>query len=292
MISVITDTNGTCGAVVFWTLQGHVHILDLRSVLEEAGLGDLVPQAPSNAEALRRSADAAARGKSVLIRSVQRGRWEAFAQNVSADADEDGGARLRLTSLALGGTDLDDVGPDGAEGWRVRSTDGLAGQAFAESVSNGFQFHADHLDASDVSSWLIRCAKAVGAVALRKAGGFYFVPADALPKWRQVVAALKLCSRCDVHEIPAQRSEECVQSVLSALREEADQAMRDAEEYLEGDVKSSRGVATQRDKIAALKAKLKRYASLLGAGLEDIEARTEDVDAAFVMALMVMERPA
>jgi len=160
-------------------------------------------------------------------------------------------------------------------------------QDLADAILASARAQEGVLTAMDVSSWLLWVLRHhVQAVSLRERGGFYFVPRDRLPVWRQVVAVVRACSGHRLFEIPAMRTEEAVEAILTAIRDEAAERMAEMEAYLAGEV-STRGLNSWERRLGELQEKLAHYAELLGVALPDLDAKAITLKGAVQAARIV-----
>lgn len=273
---VTPDAASVAGAIVWWELSGAVDLDDFVEVLQARGFPEKdFPSAPGVEAIAQRALQGAVKTKRQLVRPLrERGRWDLIEESVGTDAAE---------SVELGYTPLLRVEALDDGQIRVTPRDPTTGEALAEIVRASIRFHEKTLTAADISLWLLAAARRLDAVSLRERGGFYFIPAPQLPAWMAARDALRDVSAHQIREMPAMRTEEAVEAVLSGLRTEACAKMAAFEEYLKGDV-STRGLnAAERD-LGFLAEKVSRYSELLGVSLTDLSTRHEALSGAVVAA--------
>jgi hypothetical protein len=282
------------GAVVWWELSGMLSGADLADELLARGFSANDPAvlnviAPSPEVALYRAAAQALRGRKHLLRTISRGSWEAFEEQIVRDADGD--ERLEVTSIARGGVRRS----AGSEPQPfVKSTHPELGPAFAELTLAAYGLHRRVWHTSDVGGWMIYVANqaAVSAVALRSSGGFYFVPRSALARWRAMAEAVQAVSSNVLRELPAMKTEQCAQAVIAAVQREAAQGLSEVQSYLSGEVTSKRGIASAESRIADALAKIQRYADLFGGDFGALRAQAEELQAGCAIAMLAAQAAA
>lgn len=260
------------GAIVWWDLSGEVDIMDLDDAWSEIeGAPELLPAVPSTMACAKRAADKAVRSRRELVRPLTRGAWDFQIESVvisqPGEAQE---AEILQYETAVKIRVDDKTASFVAVGDQDRfATEEHA--AICEIIRHNFEHYRGVLTATDVSTWLLMLlSRHVHAVSLRNRGGMYFVPVDQLPFWKKIVGVLRTVSNHELHEIPAMRSEETVEAVLSSVRREAEEAMAEMEKYLAGDL-STKGLNSTERRATEVQAKVAKYAKLLGEEMPDLE---------------------
>lgn len=269
---VAVEPGSAAGALVYWSLSGAVELLDLEECLAAEGLdGAFVPAPPSKDVALYRAAQDQVRTKRDLVRPL--GAKRQGYVFVSETPVEGSDKHLEYVERVV----CTVVRPkDGAAAVQVRAVT-PGDQPLADAILANAHAAEGILLANDISSWLLWVLrKHVQAVSLRERGGFYFVPRDRLETWQQVARVVRACSAHQLYEIPAMRTEEAVEAILTAVRNEAADCMREMEGYLEGEV-STRGLNSWERRLAELQSKLKHYSELLGVALPDLDGKAENL---------------
>jgi len=260
------------GALVWWELQGCVRQEDLAEALELQGLpASWAPGAPRMETVAQRAASSLVQHKRQMLRPLGgRGNYDFVTEEVR-EVVENGRASPKLAYYA--NVRVLVVG-DGEEKSIAVEPSTAADMELARNIASAVQHFTGLLTATDVSTWLLWVLdRHVDAVSLRQRGGFYFVPVgEPLNTWRRVARCLTTCSSHICSSMSAVRSEDAVQAILRAVREEADVKLAALEEYLDGDV-STRGINAWGRDMATLQAKTTRYATLLGLELPEITNR-------------------
>lgn len=277
----------TAGAISYWALSGEVSLTGLREALEFEGVGaGLLPTSITSADALGRAAKDACRDSRQLIRPLSRGAW-AFIQEtvVSGDANEPEldhrqllTGRVKLVEQA-DGSKLEQLDIQVSKG--VERTEAL--DQLIDEIRAGAERQKDLLSANDVSYWLVYVAKHLHAVSLRDRGGVYFVPRDVFPTWRLISRVLSEMTAHKVFEIPAVKTEEAVEAILTAVRTQVQAKFEELEGYLAEGV-STRGLNSWERQMLETKDFLARYVALLGQALPDLSTRLDNLTGAIVAA--------
>jgi len=265
---VATLDASTAGILVYWNLSGNVDSKDVEDALRAEGLDpeEWLPTPPTNEEVLKRAAEATTDGKRQMVRPLQkRGEFAIVTEKVVRN-EKTGKDQLRYEHNVL-----------------IREEDGRVrvlpvreddiGQA--NMVVANVKLYTGLLMTTDISKWLMHVLeRKVKAVGLRERGGFYFIPRDEMADWQRIVRVIRTCSHHKLFEIPAMKTDEAVEAILTSLRAEAAETMRRAEEYLAGEV-SNKGLNSWEKKLAAVQEKAKHYADLLGVALPDLVDKSE-----------------
>lgn len=279
---IATDSSGTCGAIVWWTLKGVLRHDALKEALEDAGSPAVPPEEPSDLVALRSACVEVARVHRLEVRNVGRGEWALVRD---PDVDEAAG-KLEYDLIATAR-----VAPSPSVPIEVKSSD----IGIENELGAAFLKARGELSQAELSAWLCSKLERLGAVALRERGGIYFVPSDVTGKWQRVVKALGACGQQGLHNVPAMRSADAVESIMAALASEAESAVEALMAELAlplDDALGLRALATRQKQTEALMAKLERYENLLGKALPHITAKVDAARAAVVTAQSLAEQAA
>lgn len=277
---IVVPDGSVTGAIVWWELSGGIDLEDFREKLAAVGFTEeWLPKAPSIEVAALRALQGRVKTKRQLVRPLRRrGAWDFVEESVTTS--EDGDPTLDYEALLRL-----EVASDAS----VTITPFTqVGGVLAEELSNAMAFFTRTLVAADVSEWLLMVARRLDAVSLRERGGFYFIPNTSMDLWASVKDCLRVVSDNQLREMPAMRTEEAVEAVLSGLRAEAAAKMAAFETYLAGET-STRGLnALERD-LAAVGAKVARYTSALGVSLADLETRQAVIEGAAAAARLSVQ---
>jgi len=260
---VVALDQGTkeAGAIVWWRMSGDTARADLLAAYQAAGLdekeiwGDVGP-----GTALRRAMGALAEKRRLVRPLEKRGRWALVSETV-VDGEM---THATMATVSLGDNDhpqMTPVIPD-----------------LLQTVLDGFDYYTRVWTTDDVASWLTyRALSSCNAVTLRDTGGVYFIPRTTLDLWRRVVGALRSCSGARVFEVPALASDEAVASILDAVEREATSAAAAMEdELMEADL-GARALRNRAETCAAVARKVQSYEALLGAKLDVLRDRLENL---------------
>jgi hypothetical protein len=126
-------------------------------------------------------------------------------------------------------------------------------------------------------------AKQLHAVGLRDRGGVYFVPRDVLPTWRKIARVLADETGHKVFEIPAVKTDEAVEAILTAVRQHVRARFAEAEEYLQGKL-SNKGLNALERTLDETRDYVQHYVDLLGQALPELAEKLESIKGALVAA--------
>jgi hypothetical protein len=273
----------TAGAISYWSLEGEVCLATLRDSLAIEGLEErLLPTGPTLADSLARGARESCADSRQLIRPLARGAW-AFVQESVVDGDTVTHEQLlvgRVKSVeAPDGSKEQVIDIQLARGMEM--TDEL--EVLIERIKSATERQKGILSANDMSWWLVYVAKQLHAVSLRDRGGVYFVPRDVLPVWRKITRTLSEETAHKIFEIPAVKTDEAVEAILTAVRSFVAGKFKEAEEYLAGGV-STRGLNALERSLDETHDYVDHYVGLLGTALPDLIDKLENVKGAMVAA--------
>lgn len=269
----------SAGLMVWWELSGNVALEDLYEALEQSGFPESArPVPPSMEIALSRAVASALTSKRQLLRPLsRRGSWEVVLEQVASIELADGSKteRCSYSSRLRGSVERSGRG----DGSPVPLLDGPDEDLKRQTLEK-LPYYQKVLTPDDFSSWLLTRANALAAVTLRVRGGFYFVPRDRVEGWKRVVDVVRACSDHRMNEIPAMRTDEAIEAIITSVRAEALRSVEALEEYLKQDEVSTRGLNSAERQAAATREKLGHYCGLLGRSVPDLEARIEKLSGA------------
>lgn len=282
----------TAGALVYWGLSGHVDMQDLEDALTRRQLDPekWLPPNPSKEEVLKRAAEASLPGgRRQMVRPLpKRGDFLIVTEQV---IEVDGKQRLRYehnVSIVLQ-KDQDTKRVVILPFSSASEATAEQNRELAQAVARNVTLFEGLYTTTDISTWLVNLLeKEVRAVGLRDRGGFYFVPRDRLDIWRTIVGVVREVSGHKMFEIPAMRSDEAVEAILTAVRSESETKMAELEAYLAGDI-STRGLNSWDAKLAELQGKVSHYADLLGVALPDLTSKAQTLLGALQAARIMKE---
>ena len=269
-IITIEDANARlAGLVTYWTCHGEVRRELLQDAFTAAGLpADALPAMPRPATLLARAVkDLEERHR--LVRHLGDGRY-AIVQEHTEEA--------RYTTLAT----IDIEG----DGWAINPHDSVLYDQMAEHVAR----QRSVLQATDISGWLVDSAVTRQAVALRASGGVYFLPRGNLDAWRKLTTALGAAQAATVFAIPAVRSDDAVEAVLAALKDDVEAAVA----ITRGDLSDvgPRALKTRRKQAEALAEKVAHYEQVLDAAQPSLRASIAQLQAEVSAAILLAEQDA
>lgn len=278
VIAVPGMTQDTVGCVTFWRLEGTIRRQDLELLWLAAGLlPEHLPPATSPASALARAVREQA-SKALFPRPLGRGEGWAFVREYPGEEVPEYSVSTRVV-LVDGQPQVQDRTT--AAGWLTDESGRLQ-----QEIARSYSAHLGTLSGTDVSTWLVARAQALGAVALRDTGGIYFIPRQNVASWQAVTTVLRSCSSHHVAEIPALRSDEAVEAVMDAVVQEVNRASVQAGEDLCNHDLGSRALESRVKAMSDLATKVERYGDLLGRGVTEITDRLDALRAQLAEAAM------
>jgi len=268
----VSDGNETHGSAVWWSLAGKMSLSAIANALATEGANVSAPDEPTALVALREACANVARIHGCKALNVRRGEWA-----IVRDADLNAGATevtypVESTACVIPGG-VDAAGP------------------FATEIYAAFSVAKGEISASALGDWLCAQLDRLGATALRDRGGVYFVPSDSVPRWMQIKRAMRALGQ-NIQGMPVMRSEEAVESILSAITAETESAIGEIDAALAAtgdDAPGKRALATKERHTAEMLTKIDRYANLLGVNLESLKDQTRRARGALASAIMAAD---
>ena len=259
-----------CGQIVYWSLSGNVSIEALQRGLDNAGSLALLPEEPSPKVAIHRAMDAVAVAHKADTQSRRRGEW-VIVGGATEEIDGDGKS-LVYPILAEAHVEGQDA--------IVNSSD----SAYYHEIHQAYREAQHSLAPSDIGAWLCTKVVGLGGIALRASGGFYFIPKDAISKWEKVARALKEVSAHRLQSIPAMRTEDAVDAILTALTRDTEDACQAISDSIREGKLGARALETKETDTKALLDRIGKYETLLGVKLEALREGMEATKVAIVTA--------
>lgn len=275
---VVPDHAGRCGSITWWRLSGTLNYDALEEAWLAAGLepGEL-PSPPSDADALKRAL-MPLRGPRTLLRTLPQG--AGFAVVDESFVDNDGDVDPEYTVRFKTWIDYDAL--------ELRFEPELDVEQ-VQAIADRFAAARRELDATDLSSWLVRRVNKHDSVALRDTGGIYFVPEHRAKDWSAFADVMHKVSASRVHEIPALRSDRAVEAVMAAVIADAEASIAALTKRIESSDITERGLRSQAARCGQIADKLRTYEELLGVRMNDMRKVVEETDAHIAALLIAQE---
>lgn len=286
-VIAVNEDSKACGLIAMWTLSGVVNIDQLASLCTSIGIkNDLLPTAPSELVALKRALKDLYPKDEIVPLPKTRGYvvGETRFRTVEDSEKPDAYIFNRLKVWLDSGDVLKvTVAEDGSNMTAADQS------AIKRAIWAEYQRKQMEVDASDLSTWLVKVVDDLDAVRLRDSGGIYFVPQHAVNGYRALANAVESCGKSRLFEIPAMRSDKAVETVLAALTEELDsEVVRMDRQLSEGEL-GARALRSRRESIKDMMSKVGRYEKLLGTKLTAITEAVEAMNARIVEAILATD---
>ena len=274
-----------CGAISFWQLHGNVTRQALALALVQCGVNFCeAPDEPSAVVALHRAVEAVAKEIGGDAHSTKHGHWAI----VGAPHEQTGAVGEQIVYDVKASAEIvREYTGKGAKRELLSETLRVEGQG-CERIREAFDIAKGVITGNDISGWLCKRLEKLGAVALRESGGFYFLPQDACAKWEQIKRAVHAASSHKIHGVPALRSKDAVDAILSAIETETRKECDQIGEEIAGNV-GKRALETREKRTTELLERIARYEELLGVKLEALRDATKATRAAVATTLLGLE---
>lgn len=285
--TIKVDGSGEDGCMVWWD-PARLPVSGLKDALDSVGLTNLLPKASTVPAALRETlssfieaANVKVRGKPIAINPLAEDvkGFEAVRQDrgsvenvhdfvMSVVLDE---TTQRVQIAKHNPQYLPQVSAIQAK--------------LEDKMTEVFRDHLDFYPTTMVSGCLSRVVQALGGVLCRRAGGVYFLPEASLQRFEPLANSIdKLGSvAITITKFQLRPGERSYELVVKSIRDEVSDALIEIEEGLKelGTKKQrSDGEATRLATLAALRAKVTKYETLLGVALTDCHTAVQSVEQA------------
>jgi hypothetical protein len=283
IIAINTDEHiqkSACGLITMWSCSGEVTVDALASALKAAESSALPPEPPSALVALNRAVKNVAKELGHLdVHHKGRGEWAIVGDGVEVEiAGEIGKKALSYPINCIAKVEK---GQDGAEDVLT-----IEGQG-ADKIRAAYAYAKGQLAPADIGNWLCEKVAKLGGVALRDRGGVYFVPRGTpTVKWNKIAAALKKCSRHNVHVIYSMKSADAIEAILSALTADTLEQCKKVDEGIA--TLGDKGLKNREVETAELFGRIDLYEGLLGQKLDDLRSAVERTRAAIATARLAL----
>jgi len=253
IIAIDSKNEDLAGAIVYWRLSGEVNGDFLNTALQASGLDDAdLVNLPTPRRALRRALLDLC-GPDTFMRTGKFGDGGFYlVRQLSGEGDGPSfeiGLRATLPTTGVPKFEADEE--HGAQ-WDTAA------------ILKNYWHHIDHVDTTDVSSWLIKQMSRCDGIAMRDTGGVYFIPRHQIDEWRRRADALHAHTACKVYMVPAMNSEEALDAILQALIDECDSFTNALQEAIVADELGPRALESKSAAAKDMLEKLSRYEELLG----------------------------
>lgn len=265
-----------CGVITFWRISGAASYQKLCNAWLAAGLNDaLLPELPTPASALR-AAVYEQRDARTLARPTKARSWVIKSERVTDEGED-----------TLYSTDLyAEVSESGF------LTVKPAWHPLAETIRADYTHNLRELSGNIISAWLVELVERCAGITLKDTGGVYFIPQASKAQWAGYVKALEEATSNAVFAIPAMHSEQALRAITEALSSEANEAIdKIATELAAGDL-GIRALETRRVACLAAGQKLQQYSHLLGASLNGLRTKLEDIEVQVIQASLMAQAAA
>ncbi len=277
--TLVEEATASAGAATYWELHGDLALDKLKEGWEVAGLSEeWLPEKPSAEVAFRRAMLELAGGDIEVEMVDSTGEW------LLSSREEIDGLPVR-TPLAK--WKLDNGAPVQTFG---------ADSMLHEVLVLTFEGEKQRVTSTDVSKWLRWMVEdLLDGVALRSAGGFYYVPPMHTELMRRVKHLVRSASAHTVHLLPMLKNEDAVESILHNLEQSSADSVKRLMKVLEENADGNgplgyRRLKTLAGEAEAMKAKMDRYAKMLGAAVPKIADTIETLSAGLFAASSKAER--
>ncbi len=173
-----------------------------------------------------------------------------------------------------------------------------AGAALVGEIRARWDVVRHELTVAELSRWLTGLATGYASgVALRRRGGFYYVPPAHAMAWDEVVDVVAASGGSEVHQIPAVTIHGAAAAIAAALQDEVTRtcdAIQDGLDDLKGSNPGAvaRSLARRKRQAADMGAKLGSYAAILGDTVTRLQDAVTDAHAAAATAELALMRTA
>ncbi len=280
-ITVLKENVENAGLIVWWTLQGPVHLskLNKAAAQEEEFNSDLLPNPVTPSVALHRAMDGIlSAGYKYRLTDDKTG-WAIYTETKIEKDKKKGWEQLADCVVTLDENNKPTFDPPDFD--KVVQLKILADMALAVKT----------FLAVDISSWLVSIAKLYMATSVRDHGAIYFVPANNVKQWDCVARVIKAASedRYRVTGLVAMHGTDVVEDIISGLANEVELTRSRIIKIIEKGNVGVDGLRSRSIELSDLQDKMEFYENLLDRKLEDIRVGLVTVMADVSRSIMAIE---
>lgn len=288
VVAVHGDAIQEAGTITFWRMSGDTDGAKLEAAWTAAGLDpDDLPSLPTDTVACRRAVYEQ-RGPATIVRPLRRrddpDGWALISETTDKTIHHT--PELHVLPNKIGQLKFET--PDGDE--VIPSPPGVnrgSVHDIAREIADSYDRHLSTLNSNDMSTWLVKAVRDLDALGLKDTGGVYFVARQFVPQWERITKVVREATPHEVLLIPAMRTDEAVETILSSLQAEAEaEAQSMFDEIAEGSL-GGRALRNRADKCAALQRKVQQYERLCGRALPGLTDRLTELSGSLAAARMV-----
>lgn len=272
----------TMGIITSWSPNGEANLEPIMDVCRAIGFEHLAPRPRTLKDALRAALTGKFSKKNRRVAPAGKG-YEVLIENPVAD-------EVRVTQEHVVSCWIEIEGED-----QFVVTD------VPEFTVDGETFTAD-----DLASWvdaakkrvdgtaLGECLSAIGAalngVAIRDAGGGYWLPSGSIGRWTALVEGLNAAGRpMRMRVWDTASSPRSIESTIDSIRSLVDRKCDEILGAVESGDLGVRALTTKTEEAINLVAQLGEYESALGTGLENLRVKVLGIQTATVQATMLAQ---
>lgn len=260
LVVVREDAEGEAGRIVTWT--GHaVSAEKLTEAWAAESLGENRPMPASTVVAFSRAVKEL-QDKQVLVRAAGE-QQEGYC--IVEERRTTGAARLAHRVVCRFWLNGAGIQFEAIEGNPVEV------EHYRRTVEAEYARAADVVEATDVTSWLVKEVRRLGGWAIRESGGIYFVPQRATQRIEALKRALKSCG-VTVRAIPAMRNTDAVLLALDGLAERTTRQLGKLRDEANNSDSAKNVVKNRLETLDAMDAFAREQESNLGLKLDAMRA--------------------
>jgi hypothetical protein len=278
-----SKTVNLSGGFVFWTLSGNTDHTIMSAGFSQLNLSRFCPEKNTEGGALKAALIKTFGGRNIDVKSIQRGKGYGVAQYDGTRVGDGRYAPLFDVMLPKGSTKIDFLSPETGEAIENEP-------ANANEARKRFWRELDCIPLNKLASSLVRVVKHLGGIPLRDNGGVYWLPEDSLKVWDGLSLVLKHSSESNktnkLYRVQTNIDPKGVEAIMDALTRTTLGELKTLEDDIKGGSIGKRAMESRREKASKLQDRVKRYATILGTTLTDLEDACDDTDQAAAMAIL------
>lgn len=287
---VVLDTTEGTGAVVFWSFHGPTDYVELAMAWEDQDLPERELMNPTTPAGALRAADSDTRKylpRGYFVRSIDKLTFIVVKESTT-DADDDSVFHEEYEPSAKIGVTLRDDGPPKAWVKWAKGTNKKDNELrdYADRFLARYQTAIDEVSLHGMDIWIRRMMEGfVHVVALGERGKPFYVAPSKMDVWERVKTAITTANPRHVfRQIPAMKSQDCIDAVLDACMREVETQTDLIYEELDSDALGSRALKTRLGNLDSLLSKMESFESVLGPKVEDLRTSIADCRVAVTLA--------
>ena len=271
------------GTIVTWDTKPTKHER-LKAAMDAIGVGDLCPPPYSVGESLKRALQVYARGhRSELLRYMDRKTKIDLVVQRHEKADDDGYEIVAIERGKSRNSYTPICGARVVEGEAIEITEGYLDRG---ELVYDYRTNRATVAASAIGQMLVKVVQLLHGTCVRSMGGLYYLPEGTVKEWEELCNAVEEPDGTQITYYEIRLNASNMRAIGDAITKELmEVSVGTLEEICDGEL-GKRALENREQAMAALRAKMLEYESILDSPLQAVREALEKTETAIAMAKM------